>query len=178
MQALGRTMASGLTLTGLALAIAGGATVVLGQGRGEPADGSMAGLTAEVRTLRMAVQQLAQTQSQTQALGVYLSVQQSRVLQVSSQLDAARKELDGAAVRANDLASKLADLEEQLPRVSDSAERNVIQGESRVVRREHTLATAQEQQARNRETELTQALQTEESRWSALISRLEALTQR
>jgi hypothetical protein len=80
MQALGRTVA----WSGLALAIVGGATVVFGQGRGEPGDGSMAALTAEVRELRMAVQQLAQTQSQTQALGVYLSVQQSRVLQVSS----------------------------------------------------------------------------------------------
>ena len=108
-------------LTGLALAIAGGATVVLGQSRSEPADpGSLAALTSEVRELRLAVQQLAQTQSQTQALGVYLSVQQSRVLQVSSQLDAARKELDATASQANELATKLADLEEELPRVSDA----------------------------------------------------------
>ena len=174
MQALGRTVA----WSGLALAIVGGATVVFGQGRGEPGDGSMAALTAEVRELRMAVQQLAQTQSQTQALGVYLSVQQSRVLQVSSQLDSARKDLDTAARQSNELASKLADLDEQLPRVSDPAERNAIQGASREMKREHALMNAQEQQARSRELELSQALQAEESRWSALITRLEALTQR
>src|SRR6187455_1271305 len=112
MRALGRTVASGLTLTGLALALLGGATVVFGQSRGEPGDGSMAALTAEVRELRMAVQQLAQTQSQTQALGVYLSVQQSRVLQVSSQLDSVRKDLDTTAFQATELAAKLADLDE------------------------------------------------------------------
>ena len=176
MRALGRTVAFGLTLSGLALTLAGGATVVVGQSRNEPADGSLSALTAEVRELRLAVQQLAQTQSQTQALGVYLSVQQSRVLQVSSQLDAARKELDGAAIRANELATKLADLEEELPRVSDPTQRNAIQGASREMKREQAVASAQEQQARTRELELSQSLQAEESRWSALIGRLEALT--
>jgi hypothetical protein len=175
MRALGRTVA----WSGLALALAGGATAVVAQSRAEPADsGSLAALTSEVRELRLAVQQLARTQSQTQALGVYLSVQQSRVLQVSSQLDAARKELDGAAFRSTELASKLADLEEQLPRVSDPAERNSIQQATRAMRREHTLFAAQEQQARNREIELSQSLLAEESRWSTLITRLEALTQR
>jgi hypothetical protein len=174
MRARGRTVA----WAGIVLAIAG-ATVVFGQGRGEPADaGSLAGLTAEVRELRLAVQQLALTQSQTQALGVYLSVQQSRVLQVSSQLDSARKELDSLAGQSADIGAKLADLEEQLPRVSDPRERNAIQGATREMRREHSLLSAREQQARNRELELSQSLQAEESRWSALITRLEALTQR
>ena len=175
MRALGRTVA----WTALALAIAGGATVVFGQGRAQPADpGSLAALTSEVRELRLAVQQLAQTQSQTQALGVYLSVQQGRVLQVSAQLEAARKELDSTASAANDMAAKLADLEEQLPRVSDAGERSAIQSEIPVIRREQRLLAAREQQARNRELELSQSLQAEESRWSTLISRLEALTQR
>ena len=178
MRALGRTIASGLVLTGLSLAIAGGATVVFGQGRGEPAEGSMAALTAEVRELRLAVQQLAQTQSQTQALGVYLSVQQSRVLQVSSQLDAARKELETTSFAASEMAAKVADLEEQLRRISEPAERNAIQDGLLGIRREHGLLSAKEQQARNRELELSQSLQAEESRWSSLISRLEALTQR
>jgi chromosome segregation ATPase len=167
----------GLAASGVVLAIAG-ATVVFGQGRGEPDPGSLAGLTAEVRELRLAVQQLSQTQSQTQALGVYLSVQQSRVLQVSSQLDTARRELDGASQRVADTATRLADLEEQLPRVSDPMERRALQEATREMRREHATMSAQEQQARSRELELSQSLQTEESRWSALISRLEALTQR
>jgi len=167
-----------VTWSVMALAIAGGATVVLGQSRGEPADGSMAALTAEVRELRLAVQQFAQTQSQTQALGVYLSVQQSRILQVSSQLETARRELDGVSRQSSDVTSKLADLEEELPRISDPMQRNAVQEAIREMRREQALATAQEQQLRNRELELSQTMQTEESRWSSLLTRLESLTQR
>ena len=171
---LGRTVAWSC----VALAIVGGATVVLGQGRGDPADGSMAALTAEVRELRLAVQQFAQTQSQTQALGVYLSVQQSRILQVSSQLETARRELDGVSRQSTEVTSKLADLEEELPRISDPMQRNAVQEAIREMRREQALATAQEQQLRNRELELSQTMQTEESRWSTLLTRLESLTQR
>ena len=174
MRVLGRTVA----WSAMALAIAGGATVVLGQSRGEPADGSMAALTAEVRELRVAVQQFAQTQSQTQALGVYLSVQQSRILQVSSQLETARRELDGVSRQSSEVTSKLGDLEEELPRISDPMQRNAVQEAIREMRREQALATAQEQQLRNRELELSQTMQTEESRWSSLLTRLEALTQR
>ena len=56
--------------------------------------------------------------------------------------------------------------------------RDAIQDGIRGLRREHTLISAREQQSRNRELELSQSLQAEESRWSALITRLEALTQR
>ena len=178
MRALGRTVASGMALAVVALAIAGGATVVLGQSRGEPADGSMAALTAEVRQLRLAVQQFAQTQSQTQALGVYLSVQQTRLLQVSSQLESARLELDGVARQSNEVTGKLAELEEELPRLSDPTKRTAVEEAIREMRREQQLATAREQQLRNRELELSQTMQTEESRWSSLLTRLEALTQR
>jgi hypothetical protein len=38
--------------------------------------------------------------------------------------------------------------------------------------------SARDQQAQSRELELSQALQGEESRWSALITRLEALVSR
>lgn len=174
MRAFGRTVA----WSGVALAIVGGATVVLGQSRGEPADGSLAALTAEVRELRVAVQQFAQSQSQTQALGVYLSVQQSRIMQVSSQLEGARLELDGVSRQSSDVTSRLTNLEESLPQVSDPKQREATQEAIREMRRELQLATAREQQLRNRELELSQTMQTEESRWSTLLTRLESLTQR
>jgi hypothetical protein len=56
------------------------------QGRTEGIDSatSLAPLTSELRQLRMAVEELTRSQTQTQALGVYLSVQQSRILQVAA----------------------------------------------------------------------------------------------
>ena len=95
----------------------------------------MAALTSEIRELRLAVQQLAQTQSQTQALGVYLSVQQSRLVQTASRLDSARHELEEATDRSSDLAASLADIEEQLPRIADASERNALQAAGRQLKR-------------------------------------------
>jgi hypothetical protein len=59
--------------------------VLLAQGGND--GGSLAALTSEVRQLRLAVEAATRSQTQTQALSVYLSVQQSRVLHVATRLD-------------------------------------------------------------------------------------------
>src|SRR5688500_9226608 len=84
------------------------ATAVLAQSRdGLAADGSLAALTVELRQLRLAFEQLARNQTQTQALGVHLSVQQSRILQVATRLEAAQKDLDAATARSQDMETRL-----------------------------------------------------------------------
>lgn len=65
-------------------------------------DESMAALTAAVRQLRVAVEQLARSQQETQALSVYLSAQQGRLVQATQQLDAARKDVDSAVESSRD----------------------------------------------------------------------------
>lgn len=50
-------------------------------------DGSLAALTAEVRQLRLTVEELIRNQAETQALSVRLSAHQSRIEQVTGQLD-------------------------------------------------------------------------------------------
>src|SRR4051794_31521980 len=92
------------------------ATAVLAQGRTDAGDGSLTALTAELRQLRTAVQQLAQSQTQTQALGVYLSVQQSRIVQAANRMDAVRKDLDSAVVRSQDVENQLASMTDELSR--------------------------------------------------------------
>jgi hypothetical protein len=57
----------------------------------------MAALTAEVRQRRVAVEQLARSQAETQTLGMTLSAQQGRILQLTQELDTARKEIAAAA---------------------------------------------------------------------------------
>jgi hypothetical protein len=81
--------------------------------------GSLGELTAEIRQLRFAIEQSTRTETQAQALGIFLSAQQSRVLQVSTRLDATRKELDAIAQRSIDQANQLSTLEEALPRTTD-----------------------------------------------------------
>jgi len=151
------------------------AVAVLAQGRNDGTDsGSIAGLTSELRQLRMAVEESTRTQTQTQALGVYLSVQQSRILQVASRLDTARKELDSATIRSRDIASHLANMDEELPRATEP-QRRALEDAVRSLKSEQASVGLQEQQARSREAELSQMLQVEDSRWTDLISRLEQL---
>jgi hypothetical protein len=153
---------------------------VMAQGRNDGTDsGALLGaLTSELRQLRVAVEELTRSQTQTQALGVYLSVQQSRIIQVTSRLDSARKDLEGASIRSRDIASSLADIDDQLPRVTEPKRRAALEDGIRDLKYEQVKVGLQEQQARSRETELSQALQVEESRWSDLISRLEQLIKR
>jgi chromosome segregation ATPase len=137
-------------------------------------DGPLAAVTTELRQLRAAIEQLARSQTQTQALGVYLSAQQNRLLQVSTRLDAVRKDLDAAALRGQSLQVQVANLADEAPRAVQS-QRAQLEDALLVLRAEQRSVDAEVQQARSRESELAQQLQQEEARWSELISRLEQL---
>jgi hypothetical protein len=78
---------------------------VLAQGRsdGIEAAASLAPLTSELRRLRVAVEELGRNQTQTQALGVYLSVQQSRILELARRLDSARKDIETTITRSQEI---------------------------------------------------------------------------
>src|SRR5688572_19473980 len=156
---------------------AGCAATVLAQATDAGA-GPLGELTAEIRQLRLAIEQSSRTQTQAQALGIFLSAQQSRILQVTTRLDAARKELDAAAQRAMDHANQLARLEEQIPQVSDQNERTAMEDQSTHLKVAIKTVAAQEQQARARETEMLQAWQQEEARWNDLIARLQQIVER
>jgi chromosome segregation ATPase len=147
---------------------------VLAQGKSD-ADGSLSALTAEVRQLRVAVEQLARAQTQAQALSVFLSVQQSRIAQLSTRLDSVQKELDSATARSQDLQASLAGLVDQLSAATERQTRAALEDGIRGLKAEQRGLDLIAQQARSRESDLSQALQFEESRWNDLIARLEQL---
>lgn len=149
------------------------AAIVRTQSRNDDAGGSLAGVTLELRQLRLAVEELSRNQAQTQAIGVYLSVQQRRITQATARLDAVRKELDAASMRSREIAANLAAIEEQLIRVSEPARRSQLEEGHRQLKFEQARVDAQEQSARSRDSELSQSLQLDESRWADLVSRLE-----
>lgn len=140
-------------------------------------DESIAALTAEVRQLRVAVEQLARSQMETQALGIQLSAQQARVLQATQSLDAARKELDAAIEHDRDAQAQLSGVQDRLNDVTDDQLRTVFEFEMRGTEAEARSAELELQQARARENELSLALAREQERWRELISRFEQLTQ-
>jgi hypothetical protein len=140
--------------------------------------GSLTALTEEVRQLRHAVEESMRTQTQTQALGVNLSAQQSRIIQVSGQLDSAQRDLNAASERSQAMATRMARIEDMLSRVTEPPERTALENANRAISLERKRFSWQEQQARNREAELSQSLQLENDRWTDLIARLEQVIKR
>jgi len=154
--------------------------VVIAQGVASPAEpaASLKDLTAEVRRLRVAVEEATRAQTQTQALGVYLTVEQGRIVQAASRLESARRELEELQATSRRLTADLASLESMLSREADPEKRRAIEMQQRAMKQELDEAGSREQQLRSRETEAMQALQVEEARWSDLISRLEDIVKR
>jgi chromosome segregation ATPase len=163
-----------------AVVAASNGAVVRGQGAPSVVDpnGGLKELTAEVRQLRLAVEESTRAQGQTQALGVYLTVEQGRVVQVGARMDAARKDREDAEARIRVLARDLAAVQAALSGPIEPEERRAIEVRLRGTKQELDDATAREQQARTREAEISQSLQLEEGRWNDLIARLEQLIKR
>ena len=138
------------------------------------ADGSLAALTAEVRQLRLAVEEMARSQSETQALTVYLSAQQSRMQQADQQLAAMRREIDAGTAARQDIEGRLANLLAEQSRVPPD-QRAQIEDAINGFRAEQARIDLDLQQARSRENDLSRVVQSEETRWNELIARLEHL---
>jgi len=139
-----------------------------------PGDGSLAALTAEVRQLRLAVEELARSQSETQALGVSLSAQQSRMQQADQQLAAVRDQIASTTGVRQDLETRLARLLAEQPRTSPDR-RAQMEDAINDVRAEQARIDLQLQEARSRENDLSRVVQSEQTRFDELIARLQQL---
>jgi len=140
-----------------------------------PTADPLAALTAEVRQLRLAIEKATQVQTQIQGLSVYLSAQQSRLIQVSGRLDVARGELDRVALNVRDLTNKLVALSVPPNQPVAPEMRIAIEQQTTAFKNELKLASEHEAQLRARESATASELQTELARWTDLISRLEQL---
>jgi chromosome segregation ATPase len=139
-----------------------------------PGDASLAALTAEVRQLRLAVEELARSQSETQALAVQLSAQQGRMQQADQQLAAVREQIDSSTAVRQDLETRLAGMLADQARASPDL-RAQIEDAVNGLRAEQARIDLQLQGARSRENDLSRVVQSEETRFNELIVRLEQL---
>ena len=161
-----------------AVVIVTGAVVAMAQGGGATAEGSLGGVTAELRQLRLAVEEATRTQTQTHALAVYISAQQSRLVQVAGRLDAARKELDALTVQSQQLAAELSGNDDRAAHSEKPELKAEFEMQARALKHELARLGPQLQQAQNREGELSHMLQAEEARWTDLIAKLEQLVKK
>src|SRR6185295_5182066 len=143
------------------------------QTKTEDAGGSLAALTAEVRQLRVAVEDGTRRQAEVQALAVSLSARQSRMLQLNARIDALRTEIAGAQQRAKQSAFFLDSAQKDAAQSTDPEERKQATEMLALFKQGADEAASSIETLRRRESDLQTALQIEEQRWSDLINRLE-----
>ena len=166
-------------LAGLvALLLVSGPVSALAQGQAQPPPDSLSALVAEVRQLRLALEESNREQSRVQYLAVYLSAQQSRLMQLNTRLDAVRTELSGVQAQSQAVAQLLAGAQAEAADAGAPEQREQAAKMSQVFKAQVASALEREQQVRNRESELAQMLLVEEGRWTDLISRLEQSVKR
>ena len=157
-----------------AVVVLSGVGIALGQGAGDSSGGgSLAGVTAELRQLRLAIEESTRMQAQTHALGVYVSAQQGRVVQATTRLDAARREVETATNRSRELATDLTEAEEAADHPARPELKTQLQLQARALRAMVDSAGVQLQQAQARYSEAAQSAQFEEQRWNELVAKLE-----
>jgi hypothetical protein len=135
----------------------------------------LAALTAEVRLLRLATEKASQTQTLVQALAVYLTVQQSRLVHVSGRLDAVRTDLFSATNTTRGIIDRLSEQEPKSLQLQNTTQENQARMAADFLKRQLSAASAREAELRARESEVAAELQTELNRWTDLTSRLEQI---
>jgi predicted nucleic acid-binding Zn-ribbon protein len=161
--------------------VTGALTIVWAQDTGSTQaipGGSLAELTAEVRALRAAIQDAAKVQTDTQALGVYLSAQQSRLIQAAARLDAARADTRTSSARATELAQRVASTEADVATVWDVKERAHLTGMLELFKQQRDAAQSEVSRLLIVENDLLAAYNADEARWVDLIGRLEQTIRR
>ena len=109
---------------------------------------------------------------------MYLSAQQSRLVQITTRLDTLRAEINGAALQTQAVSRLLATAETAQSQPMSPEERAESSDMMRWFKEQVDQAKHREQQLRQRETELLQAYQVEENRWNDLIAQLDRLVRR
>lgn len=163
------------------VAVLAGTAVVTSwaQGLGPSSSGSLAELTAEVRQLRVVIQDAGRNQSQMQALGIALTAQQSRLTQVGARLDAAQQELEKAQVNTRQLMTVVTNAQNAtLPQNVSAAERAEHAEMLKMMRGQVDDAQAAENAIRVRINDLTAAFRAEEARWLELVAKLDEVVKR
>lgn len=157
---------------------AAAAATTWAQGLGPSSAGSLAELTAEVRQLKVALQDASRSQNQMQALNISLTAQQSRLAQVSARLDTAEEDLQQAMSRTREAVTVISTAQNETKPNSSVEERAQIAQMVKMFRQQADEAQAVENTARAKRDDLMNAFRAEEARWLQLVARLEEIIKR
>jgi len=133
-------------------------------------------LLAEVRALRIAMEQNATIAPRVQLALARLNIEEQRIAQLAMQLDRARQEVSASGLQLRKMSEELEQVERELQTTTDDKDRRALERGAIPDLKMRIKAQATADQAlRERENEALQALSTEQSRWQELNSRLDEL---
>jgi len=140
---------------------------------------------AEVRGLRVAIEQMTSSASRVQLALGRLQLQEQRLSAANGRLAEIRVQLAGSQRRAAELQEQVTGLESMLsgqaelpkpdPNMTAEQVRRLLTMEMQSAQREISKANADVQRLSNEESALTNDVSTEQARWSDLNQRLEEL---
>ena len=152
------------------------------QGQSQPlgpsAGGSLAELTAEVRQLRLSIEGAGRTQVQVSAMGMALTAQQGRLVQVTSLLEKVDDELREASRKTELAMGEVTDAQARAARPGPGDDRAGLQRQVEYFKEQAAPFLAEENRLRQRQQELTASYRNEEARWLDLVAKLEEIIKR
>jgi len=161
-----------ITLACLALAIA--SATIRATAQTSPTD-TTAALLGEVHELRLAMERSAAVAPRVQLTLARLNIQEQRTGALSAQLDQVRQEQTRTSLETKKMASELEDVQKTLQTTIDASQRRGLEFEEEGLKRKLRQQAALDDQLRNRESEATQLLAVEQSRWVDLNAKLDDL---
>ncbi len=156
-----------------AWALAAGCTgIAAAQGSGSDA-ATMQALLAEVRQLRLMVEKSISLGPRMQLLLQRAQFQEQRVSRVQQQLDEVRKQIATETARQNSANERLAKIEQDISAESDASRRSQLEDMRSGLKM--IAGNGPDQQLRARESELNNALITEQAALTELNDKLDGL---
>lgn len=155
--------------------VCGLAVVIADQSGVADSVGSLSALTNEIRLLRQAVEKSTQTQSQVQALSIYLSAQQNRLNQSVTRADAIRNELAAKTKALQDLSEEAKNYE-LIIATGPLDERTVAEVRMKGIKEAVPRLIEQQADLRIRLAQADAEVEAGLTRWNEMIARLEQMT--
>jgi endonuclease/exonuclease/phosphatase (EEP) superfamily protein YafD len=135
----------------------------------------LAQLLAEVRALRIVMEQSGTAGPRIQLLTARLSIQESRVARLARDLDDARANLVRITEAQRRASEMFENLEAAVPSESDPARRRQLEAELKSLKQQIDVQSSEEQFLRNQESSLQASYDTEQARWLEISNRLDEL---
>jgi predicted nucleic acid-binding Zn-ribbon protein len=149
----------------------------LGAARQQPSSDALPALMSEVRQLRIALERTLSVGPRIQLLTSRLSAQAGRMQPLERELSDIRQQLSRTMASVRSHTARVRELEDLIARETDPDRRKQLEREQAEMKAAAEDGAGTEQDLRNRESDLANALAVEQAHWNEINKRLDELEQ-